>query len=58
MSFNPNRPGLLSTRNALGIGALGQALYLKNYWRYDHETSQDGRGQKTVEPKFFLSTSD
>ena len=51
--FNPNRSGLLSTRNAPGIGMLCQALYLKNYWSYDHETSQDGRGQKTVEPKNF-----
>ena len=48
----------MSTRNAPGIGTLCQALYLKNYWSYDHETSQDGRGQKTVEPKKFLLTSD
>ena len=56
--INPNRPGLLSTRNALGIGTLCQALYLKNYWSYDHETSQNCRGQKTVEPKMFLLASD
>ena len=31
LNINPNRSGLLSTRNAPGIGTLCQALYLKNY---------------------------
>ena len=56
--LNPNRAGLLSTRNTPGLGTLCQALYLKNYRSYDHETSQGGREQKTVEPKIFLATSD
>lgn len=56
--LNPNKAGLLSTRNVPGIGTLCQALYLQNYWSYDHETSQGSRGRKTVEPKIFLATSD